>query len=253
MDITNYITICVNTNTPITFVKFGDGEFYCAFGSGGCNCDNDSYTPKLSLSLRESFVYLTENTTNTYIGLWQNSDRNIEPWQNLVSKPIQWANYHSIIIDNKYNYEKVELYKAIKNSKNKKIIICNELLIKSKILLDADDIVIVPFQNWFDTQFDSILQQVIDKMGPNTIVITSCGMSAKVLITELKKRYNNGIYLDFGSAMDLLCTKRDSRGAYSYAYMETLFRELLPPNWNDEKYDYIYEEAKSQLGLHLPK
>ena len=56
MDITNFITICVNTNTPITFVKFGDGEYYCVFGSGGCNCDNDSYTPKLSKRLTPFYI-----------------------------------------------------------------------------------------------------------------------------------------------------------------------------------------------------
>lgn len=179
----------------------------------------------------------------------------MQAWQTLVSKPISWSNYHTIIIDGKYNDEKVQLYKAIKNSKTQKIIVCNELLIKSKILLDADDIVIVPFQNWFDTQFDDILQEVIDIIGPDFphIVITCCGMSAKVLIAELKKRYDTGIYLDFGSAMDLLCTKKSTRGAYDYAYMETLFRELLPPDWNDAKYDYIYEEAKCELGLHLSK
>ena len=38
--------------------------------------------------------------------------------------------------------------------------------------------------------------------------MTSCGQSAKVLIAELHKTYPNGIYLDVGSGLDCICTKR---------------------------------------------
>jgi hypothetical protein len=257
MEITSYITQCVNEHKPVSFLKFGDGEYYCAFSNYGANCDNDYYTPKLSFFIKQSFKYIVENTDNIYIGMWH-SIENVKKWEELVNKKVNWVNYHTIIIDNNRNEEiikeKLQLYKAIKNSKSKKIIICNKLLIKSKILLDADHIVIVPFNNWFDDNFDEIFQQIknLIENDENHIIITCCGMSAKVLIASLRKIFSNGIYLDFGSALDFICTKKDSRGhGYDYTYIEKIFDEILPNNWNDKQFDYIYEEAKDCLGLHL--
>ena len=67
MNITNYITRCVNENKPVVFVKFGDGEFACAFYNQKANCDSDCYTRKLSWCLKKAFKYIVENTDNTYI------------------------------------------------------------------------------------------------------------------------------------------------------------------------------------------
>lgn len=253
MEITDHITHCVNENIPIAFLKYGDGEFLCAFNGSGSNCDRDQYTNKLSYHIKNSFKYMIENTTNTYIGLWHNVD-NKNKWESLVNKPVNWCNYHSIIIDNNNNEKKVNLYKAIKKSKSKKIIVCNELLIKSKYLLDADHLVIVPFNNWFDNNFNNIIEQIKNLIGDNNdhIVITCCGMSGKVLISELRKTYSTGIYLDFGSALDLICTKKDSRGReYDYTFIENLLKDLLPNNWNDTSFEYIYQNAKTKLGVHL--
>jgi len=253
MEITDYITKCVNENIPISFLKFGDGEYNCAFYGYGRNCDNDSYTMKLSDNIKSSFKYIVEKEDNTFIGLWHDSANKIN-WEALVNKKVNWVNYHTLIIDKQNTEQKVNLYKAIKNSKSKKIIVCNNLLLKSKYLFDADYIVNVPLNNWFDTQFDDILCQVKNLINSdeNHIVITCCGMSSKVLITELRKSFKNGIYLDFGSAIDFICTKRDSRGReYNYEYIENLLSEILPNNWNDKSFEYIYNDARNQLGIHL--
>jgi hypothetical protein len=82
--------------------------------------------------------------------------------------------------------------------------------------------------------------------------MTCCGMSAKVLIAELSKKYPKGIYFDIGSGLDKLCTKKDSRGVYkSYEELLDLFKGIIPDSWNDPKYDYIYDEASTKLGIHL--
>ena len=257
MDITDYITNCVENNIPVTFLKYGDGEFNCVFYGYGTNCDNDTYTQNLQNGLLESFKFLVENVNNVYIGLWHNLETKSQ-WESLVSKNVNWVNYHTIIIDKKDDYQKLKLYKSIKYSTRKKIIVCNELLVKSKLLLNMDHVVIVPFNNWYDNKFNSILNEISEFINDdnNHIVITCCGMSAKVLICELNKKFPNGIYLDFGSSLDLICTKRESRGQHfnesSYEYISNFLCDILPENWNDSSFDYIYEESKKKLGIHLP-
>lgn len=115
----------------------------------------------------------------------------------------------------------------------------------------------VPLRNWFDTKFGEILKQIIsaiEKFSGPCIVMFSAGMSSKVLIGELHKIFPQNIYLDFGSALDLLCTRRDSRGrGYSYETLCEKLASILPASeiWNDPKYDYIYGAAQKQLGIHL--
>jgi hypothetical protein len=196
---------------------------------------------------------------NTYIGKWWNNDIALY-WNSILSEghKIKWADYHTIIISKSdFNdgviQKKIALYKAIQDTDLKKYIICNPLLVKSKILLNADEIFHVPFQNWFDTQFDNLVSLLCEKIGdnPQPIIITSCGMSAKVLIAEMSKKYPQGIFLDFGSAMDIICTKRDSRGfLYSYETLYEVFKPILPENWHDPSFDYIYDNARRYMGLH---
>lgn len=254
MNITVRLTECVRNNIPVSFSKYGDGEFNCMMYQRGRNCDRDTYTEKLSNALNNSFVHLVENMPhNAYIGLWHNLE-NKQKLEKKTSTIINWASYHTIIFDKKDDETKAILYKAIKQSKLKKIIICNQLLIKSQVLLDIDDVIFVPFNNWFDSGFDHILQQVKEKIGTdgNHIVLTCCGMSAKVLICELVKSFPHGIYLDFGSALDTICTKRDSRGSkFGYEYYIHLLKDCLPDNWEDDKYMALYSQANQKLGVHL--
>ncbi len=253
MNITNIIVDHIKHNKPITFMKMGDGEFNCVFDRNGHNCDNDMYTQKLSNELAKSFKYMVENGDHHYMGLWHNLE-NRHRWEKCVNKPVKWVNYHSLIFDkdHTYNVNKIEIYKELKYSKRKKIMVCNELLIKSKSLLNIDELVIVPYNNWFDTQFETVLQSIKDIIDEDSIVLTSCGMSAKVLLCRLYQLFPNGIYLDVGSGLDLLCTKKHTRNYdVTYDNMVSLFRELLPPDWDDTKYDSIYEQANHKLGLHL--
>jgi hypothetical protein len=265
MDITNILINCIENNKPISFSKYGDGEYYCMTRYIGRNCDNDTYTTKLGNALIESFKYVTDLSNNNFIGLWHD-DKKVQVLQQYTNKNIKSARYHTLIFDGNFDYhnnrpydfdydsKKVGIYKAIRISPLKKIIVCNKLLMKSKLLFDADELVIVPFNNWFDTDFHKILNYIKDliKYDGNHIVMTCCGMSAKVLIAELLKVYPNGIYLDFGSALDRICTKKESRGyKFTYEYLLDMLKDIIPNNWHDSQYDIIYNEAKYKLGIHL--
>lgn len=266
MDTIDSICYCIENNTPLAICKYGDGEYFCAikYDTGfkmERNCDNDTYTKKLSDSIKGGFTYITENHPNVMIAKW--FDKNtVEYWKLLSKKNINFIHYHTLLFelediknDDKFA-KKIKTYQTIKKSNLKKIIVCNELMIKVKSLLNADVLVHIPMNSWFDTKFDEILEQVSKEISTdgNHIVITQCGLGAKVLISELYKKFPKGIYIDVGSGLDCICTKRDSRGwGYIYIEMENMFKkyDMLSPDWNDEKYDFIYDRAKKELGLHV--
>lgn len=263
----------IRESTPVSFLKWGDGEFQCASFMQGRNCDADLYTRSLGENLISSFVYMSQKP-NVYFGAWHTENVRLF-WESKVSSPPRWIDYHSIIVDEKEIravggeelQQKLDLYLAVKNSPLKKIIICNELLIKSALIFGEDsEFIFVPLRQWFDTQGGTIFKSIVDILGgattaatdgsPTHILIFAAGMGSKVLIANLHKLYPNNIYLDFGSALDLICTKRDSRGrGYSYETLRAIFDDagILPPAeiWDDKKYDYLYLEAKQKLGIHL--
>jgi hypothetical protein len=260
--IENVIDSVLN-KTPMSFSKYGDGEYYCASGHpnvGQHNCDHDLYTEKLRNGLRDAFVYMTTKAENSYIGMWI-EDEKVDFWKSLVPEDTKfsWAEYHTFIVDvmdfkSDLYLRKLKMYKTIQESSLKKYIICNPVLLKSKTLLGATALIHVPFQNWFDNNFQELIDVVCTQIGDDDqpMVITCCGMGAKVVIAELHKKYPRGIFLDFGSAMDLLCTKRDSRGRfYSYNHIFGAFSSILPDDWHDPKYDYLYENARKYMGLHM--
>ena len=58
----------------------------------------------------------------------------------------------------------------------------------------------------------------------------------------------------FFTLLDTICTKRTTREfTIDYDFCYNFFKDILPDNWNDPKYDYIYPKAQNKLGLHLPK
>lgn len=253
MDITNILIYSINNKIPISFSKYGDGEYFCANSYNGKNCDNDTYTEKLKNGLINSFKYMVNEKENSYIGLWFTLDVKIF-WEKLSRKNIKWAKYHSLFICDESISDKVILYKTIKESQLKKIIICNELLLKANLLLNIDYMINVKYNNWFDSDFESIIDLLKKYIHPDNqyIIITCAGMGAKVLICELSKLFPNNIYLDFGSALDKICTKKTSRGwEPSYDELITQLGDIIPDSWEDQKYDYIYELAKQKLGQHL--
>ena len=253
MDITGHIMECIKSSTPVSFLKYGDGEFNCMCRHYGSNCDGDNYTHKLSNSLRVSFKYVVENTNESYIGAWH-TDNVKRYYESLTNKPIKWSKYHTLIFDKNNDIMKAKLYKTIKHSTRKKIILCNKHLIKSKKLLNLDHMVFVPLNNWFDNDFENIFNQISNLIGEdnNHILITCAGMGSKVLIAELIKKFPNGIYLDFGSALDTICTKHDTRGFnHGYEYFVNMLKDCLPDDWESDHYNVIYESAQKNLGKHL--
>ena len=252
MEITNMLSECIRSGIPVSFSKYGDGEYACANAFAGHNCDADFYTQKKQIALIESFKYMAENAPNAYMSYW--TEEISSYWQTLTKTNIKWAKLHTFILDDDAVESKIDLYKTIKTSPLKKIYICNPLMEKARTLLNIDWMVFIPMNNWFDTLFEELIQRLntVISADEQCIIMCSAGMSSKIIICELTKLFPNNIYFDIGSALDTICTKRvtrDQRRTYENALYH--MRELIPGDWNDPKYDYIYEEAKNKMGLHM--
>lgn len=264
MNIINNIINSITKKQSLIFAKFGDGEYASVNYNNGHNCDNDNYSKKKGIELIESIKYITSIKNNNYIGLWgfENGKMNILYnnikifWENLCSVPIKFADYHTFIIENNDTFlkQKIELYKTIKNSTLKKIYVCNELMLKSKKLLNIDVLIHVDFNNWYDKDFNTIYQKILDNIDENNpnIIMFSAGMASKILIYKLLQKSPSNIYLDLGSALDQICTKKTSRGwEPEYKTQLIYFKDLLSDDWNDSKYNFIYDEANTRIGIHL--
>jgi hypothetical protein len=268
--VADYITYCIENKTPVSFLKFGDGEFQCVTGCNGGNCDADPYTKSLSEGIKSSFSYLSQQP-NTLFGAWHTPEV-VNFWESIVENSPKWVNYHTLIVDiedlrkrdNGEFDKKMKLLRTIKTSPLPKIIICNELLQKTKLLFGGGEAdvttVFVPLRDWFDTKFNEIFGQIkaeCERANGQAILIFSAGMGSKVLVYELYKLFPQNIYLDFGSALDIICTRQDSRGrGYGYGNLYEAIRRaggVLPEDavWHDPKYNPIYESASRNLGIHM--
>ena len=234
MNSTQTLTEYINTNTPCMFVKYGDGEMLAATYSQGENCDRTPYTTNLGDKLRLSFIYNSQQS-NSLIAIWHNINSHKLFWESLLSNEkqisnVNCVNYHTIIIDYLHSSsDKLELYKAIKYSKRNKIYIANNNMGKSKTIFNIDHHISIHPNNWFETEYQSVFNDVTKKIidDSNTMVLTSAGMGAKYLISELHRLYPNAIYLDIGSAFDIICTGIETRGEPEQTY--SFMSEYLQP------------------------
>lgn len=254
MNSTQHLTYNIKNNIPCIFAKYGDGEFTAATFRSGHNCDGTPLTNKLGNAVRESIQYISKQP-NSMIGKWHTSETS-NFWQSLVAYPINYVDYHTVINDTNCinNSDKLDLLRSIKESKVKKIFVGNPLLKKAKLLLNIDVHIEVDYSNWFEADYENIRDAVCNSIesDTNTIIMTSAGIGAKPLISDLHKLYPNAIYIDMGSSLDTICTKRDSRGCTPpYNILYEYFKPIIPPGWESEDYIFLYDKARITLGKHL--
>jgi hypothetical protein len=198
----------INQNKPFTYAKYGDGEYLVSINRTGQNCDNTPYTSKLSNAVIQSYKYLAP-LKNSYLGKWNSDSKVYSFFENLVIPT--WADYCAFIFGTKEQFEnKLPLLKSIQNATQQKIYICNAANSAVASLFKIDNAVIVHPSNWFENDYNLILQQTRDAIiNPDSIIImTSAGMGAKPLLADLRKLYPNAILIDIGSGFDLFAYKK---------------------------------------------
>ena len=210
---------CIKTNQSFVFAKYGDGEYNAAVQLPGGNCDGTPYTQQLGEGVKDSFRYIVQHP-NVYIGQWDDFNGVDKYFQSLVETPVQWVNYNIFIFKSKQQFYEQQLafYRAIRQSERQKIYVCNPGMVeRSKALLNLDTNIAVDPVNWFESNYADVLSRTVAavKDPNNVMILTSAGMGAKVLISDLHKLYPNATIVDIGSALDLMCSGRRSRNFHT--------------------------------------
>jgi hypothetical protein len=234
MNSTQQLTWYITNSIPCMFLKYGDGEYNAANFYEGGNCDGTPYTKNLGEKVRESFVY-NSRQPNAMIGAWHDTS-NRAFWESLGNSVVNWVDYHTVIIDNTKNIhestDKLELFKSIRQTTRKKIYVANAGMYKAKQIFSIDSFVDVDPSDWFDTEYEEVFNSVCEEVedDANTLIMTSAGMGAKYLVSQLHRLYPRAIYIDIGSAFDAICTKKRTRDC-SPSYEDLC--EYLRPMMNE--------------------
>jgi hypothetical protein len=236
----------IECNNNFSFIKFGDGEFFCMMGNQGANCDNHAYSPELGKKLIDAWNYFANNDIdNIYIAEWADqpgsfgTPQGIYPVQNINNPVFSFLNNllltnknkfklvnFEILLQNTLSKQKYNLFKTIKQSKRNKIFVGPERLNAVTNFLNITTHIQVPLPNSFNV-YDKILENCKQRANDNSIFIFSSGMPTKSLICDLLK-YNNSITcLDTGSSFDTLFVGGTREGQLDTETVKNYYKDLL--------------------------
>jgi hypothetical protein len=189
----------LKTKTPFSFVKFGDGEFYCMDKSSGGNCDDHPYTPELGDLLIDAYKFLCSHS-NVYVGQWHDNENLVIQHESQFNvHPEKRTEYMTLLLYPQ-NVDIVEFYEVIRNDTRRKVFVGPTRLQEAAIMLRAE-FVDFPLINGF-TKFHEIKQYLIDTLTSDTIYMFCTGMNTEPFIAALLKVDQSLTCFDFGSAMD---------------------------------------------------
>lgn len=251
----------INNNNKIIVTKFGDGEYFCMNREKYYfmyeNCDGDKFSNLLVEDLKTAFIELCNDSINNdiYIGKWGNNsgeiekenvckymisflyNYNIKNNKPLVSMPYIYYDIFSLY--NGFNETKIfyNFVKSLQNTNKKKIIITCKKNYNHKKIFKGDFFVEIPENSWYYNGYFNILINTIENIIINNncydcIILISAGLASKVIINNLRKKYNNVSFLDIGSGFDYLSQGKFTRGdifyyKFNYNDLYNYFKDLL--------------------------
>lgn len=216
--------------TNFSFIKFGDGEFYCMMGENGENCDHHPYSKELAVKLYDAW-YFFNTLQNIYIAEWAGHKPDMtcttisERFQlDLISKTdinVNFVNYE-ILLQNTLCQDKFDFLKSIKNSSRKKIFVGPDRLQGVNKFLNVDKFICIPLINTF-AKYDEILPTILNEVEDNSIFLFSCGLPSKSFIHKILEKNNNVTCLDFGSGFDSMFVGHTREGQIDGNYVKNYY------------------------------
>jgi glycosyltransferase involved in cell wall biosynthesis len=210
----------IKNNENFSFVKMGDGEILAMTTTKGKNCDGQEYGEKLQKELKESYKKLGL-IDGVYITKWKlGIDKEREELEKELG--IKCTADHDLLLNrigelSPYHFN---LWKAIKESKRRKIFVGPKRLEGVVKFLNIDEFVEVPDKNAFD--FNPKI-----KTEDDAIVIFSAGPASKVWIGKLLSNKENITCIDAGSSFDPIFVGNTRTNQVAQAELRNFYKELL--------------------------
>lgn len=210
----------IENGENFSFVKMGDGEMLAMLGVEGENCDGSRYNKELGERLKEAYRFLGKQSgvqiTKWKLGMEKERERlekelGIECTANhdlLLNRVGELSPYH-------YNF-----WKAIKNSKRKKIFVGPRKLEGVVKMLNIDSFVEIPEKNAYENPINL-------KAEENAIYLFSSGFASKIWIAELLKQNKNITCIDCGSAFDPIFVGQTRANQVNQDELKEFYAELL--------------------------
>jgi hypothetical protein len=217
----DFFTARLRAHNPITFVRYGDGEFNAIFGRSGHNCDGHEYFPRLGAEL--ALTLLQPRTGNYMYAIGPKAASNPE-MRTVVE---QWVEVHAP--DVVWNDSEVFLRASLLGELGP---LLQDLIERRVVLVGADHLkhlpiaiptwwqhIVVPETNaWLKKK--EISQQVVRAAAGSEVVVLCAGMLSKVLAWELFPQLGAHVtVLDLGSVFDF------AAGVDSRSYARRMPRE----------------------------
>lgn len=232
--ITELITNNIIQDIPISFTKFGDGEYLCMTTLHGKNSDHDQYHPELAQKLKEALPYLFNHPT-CYIGKWTGYWGNAcvaDYYESLGGYNAKYGHYHTLYNDEEFNknYNLLDFVKAMQSCQRKKILFTNKNNEPLTRLFRTNIFVEIPMSNW-SYNYVEYLSKVIPHLEKNCLLIVGAGMCSKVLAHDLLRMDDSISYIDIGSGFDMLCGNNSRGWSHSRESELEYYKSVLPEDW----------------------
>lgn len=209
---------------PVTYVRYGDGEFQAMLGYVGGTCDGQVYSQMLGMDLMKTLArpreYMYAVGPKAAVGL----GINIEQFMRRRGLRIDWWDSETFVhamLDGSMSLLIREL------RKHRVMTIGPEWLRKNPAFC-SEVFVEVPSKNAYERR-DRIYAEIFQQIGGVDVLAFSAGPAAKILIYDLFYHFGHDrFFLDFGSVWDWMCGV-DSR-KYMRLWAPEKKAELLAAN-----------------------
>ena len=179
----------IESGEPFVYVKYGDGEQQCMEAVEGATIDGQSYSFEIDLALRKSYNFLF-TLPNLYMAFWRDPKSEVDGGILLHQNPGTRKDLKPLH----------DFYKAIRDSSKTKVLVGPPKLRRAAEMLKANFIE-VPEKDAFSKR-DEIMGKLRLNPVNGGIYLFSCGLLAKVLITDLVRLDPTITCLDTGSSFD---------------------------------------------------
>lgn len=207
----NFFVSRVQRSNPVTFIRYGDGEFNAILGKAGHNCDQHEYFPVLGQEL--ALTLMSPRTGNYLYSIGPKAARvmhnEVESWVDRYAPEIFW-NDSEVFLKASLDGKLGTLLQALTD---RRVAIVGAAHLGGLSAAAGWERVQVPEVNaWL--QKKAVKQQMQRVLAEAEVLLLCAGMLSKVLAWELFPEYGTRVtLLDMGSVFDMYCGK-DSR---SYA------------------------------------